>query len=63
MAGRDLEWERARAVRTWPHATAPLSRPQWDLVCDLGWQVILEQILFILGFASGYLFLGYPADR
>ncbi|XP_019518569.1 PREDICTED: solute carrier family 22 member 17, partial [Hipposideros armiger] len=36
---------------------------QWDLVCDLGWQVILEQILFILGFASGYLFLGYPADR
>ncbi|NIG60104.1 solute carrier family [Pontoporia blainvillei] len=35
---------------------------QWDLVCDLGWQVILEQILFILGFASGYLFLGYPAD-
>ncbi|XP_048218831.1 solute carrier family 22 member 17 [Perognathus longimembris pacificus] len=36
---------------------------QWDLVCDLGWQVILEQILFILGFAAGYLFLGYPADR
>lgn len=36
---------------------------QWDLVCDLGWQVILEQILFILGFASGYLFLGYPTDR
>lgn len=36
---------------------------QWDLVCDLGWQVILEQILFILGLASGYLFLGYPADR
>lgn len=50
-------------MRTRPHATAPLSRPQWDLVCDLGWQVILEQILFILGFASGYLFLGYPADR
>lgn len=37
--------------------------PQWDLVCDLGWQVILEQILFILGFAAGYLFLGYPTDR
>lgn len=43
--------------------TPSLSHPQWDLVCDLGWQVILEQILFILGFASGYLFLGYPADR
>uniref|UniRef100_A0A5F9DDI4 Solute carrier family 22 member 17 n=2 Tax=Oryctolagus cuniculus TaxID=9986 RepID=A0A5F9DDI4_RABIT len=43
--------------------SAPFSHPQWDLVCDLGWQVILEQILFILGFASGYLFLGYPADR
>lgn len=41
----------------------PFPHPQWDLVCDLGWQVILEQILFILGFASGYLFLGYPADR
>lgn len=44
-------------------AAPSLSHPQWDLVCDLGWQVILEQILFILGFASGYLFLGYPADR
>lgn len=46
-----------------PHTAPSLSYPQWDLVCDLGWQVILEQILFVLGFASGYLFLGYPADR
>lgn len=45
------------------HPTPSFSHPQWDLVCDLGWQVILEQILFILGFAAGYLFLGYPADR
>lgn len=52
-----------RATSEGSHTRSSLSPPQWDLVCDLGWQVILEQILFILGFASGYLFLGYPADR
>ncbi|XP_028933223.1 LOW QUALITY PROTEIN: solute carrier family 22 member 17 [Ornithorhynchus anatinus] len=35
---------------------------EWDLVCERAWEVTLEQTLFLLGFACGYLGLGQAAD-
>uniref|UniRef100_A0A3Q3W5L3 Major facilitator superfamily (MFS) profile domain-containing protein n=1 Tax=Mola mola TaxID=94237 RepID=A0A3Q3W5L3_MOLML len=36
---------------------------QWDLVCGRYWLVPLEEVCFILGVLTGYLGLGYMADR
>ncbi|XP_043914268.1 solute carrier family 22 member 17-like isoform X2 [Protopterus annectens] len=36
---------------------------QWNLVCDNYWEVPVEEVCFIIGFLTGYLFMGYAADR
>ncbi|XP_058874618.1 solute carrier family 22 member 17 [Acipenser ruthenus] len=36
---------------------------QWDLVCDSYWKVPVEEVCFIVGILTGYLVLGYTADR
>ncbi|KAM9068625.1 solute carrier family 22 member 17 isoform 2-T2 [Sarcophilus harrisii] len=56
-----------RCPHGWDYSGLPVLRgnmvTQWDLVCERGWEVTLEQILFLLGFACGYLGLGHPTDR
>uniref|UniRef100_H3BC55 Solute carrier family 22 member 17 n=1 Tax=Latimeria chalumnae TaxID=7897 RepID=H3BC55_LATCH len=36
---------------------------QWNVVCDKYWEAPVEEVCFIIGFLSGYLILGYMADR
>ncbi|XP_041092650.1 solute carrier family 22 member 17 [Polyodon spathula] len=36
---------------------------QWDLVCDSYWKVPVEEVCFIVGILTGYLLLGFTADR
>ncbi|XP_044521177.1 solute carrier family 22 member 17 [Gracilinanus agilis] len=56
-----------RCPHGWDYSGLPILTnnmvTEWDLVCERGWEVTLEQILFLLGFACGYLSLGHPADR
>ncbi|XP_072350281.1 solute carrier family 22 member 23-like, partial [Scyliorhinus torazame] len=36
---------------------------QWDLVCDSAWLIPVEEVCLILGCSTGYLVMGYFADR
>ncbi|XP_078064704.1 solute carrier family 22 member 17, partial [Mustelus asterias] len=36
---------------------------QWDLVCESSWLVPVEEVCLILGCLTGYLLMGYSADR
>lgn len=36
---------------------------QWDLVCDNGWKVQLEQICYLVGWLFGYIVFGCICDR
>uniref|UniRef100_UPI00398EB534 solute carrier family 22 member 17-like n=1 Tax=Pristiophorus japonicus TaxID=55135 RepID=UPI00398EB534 len=36
---------------------------QWDLVCDSSWNAPVEEVCLILGCLTGYLLMGYSADR
>ncbi|XP_069094291.1 solute carrier family 22 member 17 [Pleurodeles waltl] len=36
---------------------------QWNLVCSQYWEVPLEEVCFIMGFLTGFLILGFSADR
>ncbi|XP_067884077.1 solute carrier family 22 member 17-like, partial [Heterodontus francisci] len=36
---------------------------QWDLVCDSSWTIYVEEVCLILGCLTGYLLMGYSADR
>uniref|UniRef100_A0A3B3S3I5 Solute carrier family 22 member 17 n=2 Tax=Paramormyrops kingsleyae TaxID=1676925 RepID=A0A3B3S3I5_9TELE len=36
---------------------------EWDLVCGQYWLVPVEEVCFILGLLTGFLTLGYAADR
>ncbi|KAM4018574.1 LOW QUALITY PROTEIN: putative solute carrier family 22 member 31 [Anomaloglossus baeobatrachus] len=36
---------------------------QWDLVCENGWKVPLEQICYLIGWLWGYIIFGYVCDR
>ncbi|XP_073439673.1 putative solute carrier family 22 member 31 [Dendrobates tinctorius] len=36
---------------------------QWDLVCENGWKVPLEQICYLIGWLWGYIIFGCVCDR
>ncbi|XP_069822155.1 putative solute carrier family 22 member 31 isoform X1 [Dendropsophus ebraccatus] len=49
-----------------PHAHSWLHNTiitQWDLVCENGWKVPLEQICYLIGWLWGYIIFGCVCDR
>ncbi|XP_077144550.1 putative solute carrier family 22 member 31 [Ranitomeya variabilis] len=46
--------------QSWLHSTIIT---QWDLVCENGWKVPLEQICYLIGWLWGFIIFGFVCDR